>query len=424
MAGARKPGSQCAYSDPADVHDGTLCRAESPTPGTLTSELHASFVSISVSLDSGFEIVEASFQETYQGVARGMQPYYEGALCIYNATTRAEELVPEAVLKETGYELGALLSGLIPGLLQMLAVLAATTFLGAGVGALIGFFAGGGVGAAPGAVIGADMGFDLGMAVLTWLGLAFLAVSIAKGFGEMVTALRNGVEWAWQARTLKEGAREKQVDRAAHELARTVAILVRLILQAIVAYLLKKAAVSSTRGLIGTTKGIQSAGSAAVSDEIVAELVGKLRASKLGGGFADWVEKNWRDIVKNPRLREAEGGTLAKTGGTATAQESSQSAVSKKPPAKPSPKAKEPAAAWQLGKFKSAQRWANQMAKRGWTSEQISRAMEEGQQFPAVNEINPANTATRYVDPITGRSVVVDDVTHEVLHVGGDGFKY
>ena len=156
---------------------------------------------------------------------------------------------------------------------------------------MIGFFAGGGVGDVPGAVIGADIGFDLGMAVLTWLGLAFLAVSIAKGFGEMVTALQNGVEWAWQARTLKEGAREKQVDRAAHELARTVAILVRLILQAIVAYLLKRAAVSSTRGLIGTAKGVQSAGSAAVSDEIVAELVGKLRASKLGGGFADWVEE-------------------------------------------------------------------------------------------------------------------------------------
>ena len=50
-----------------------------------------------------------------------MQPYYEGALCIYNATTEAEGLVPDAVLKETGYQLGALLSGLIPGLLQMLA---------------------------------------------------------------------------------------------------------------------------------------------------------------------------------------------------------------------------------------------------------------------------------------------------------------
>jgi hypothetical protein len=36
----------------------------------------------------------------------------------------------------------------------------------------------------------------------------------------------------------------------------------------------------------------------------------------------------------------------------------------------------------------------------------------------------PANGATRYVNPTTGRSVVIDNVTQEVLHVGGDGFLY
>jgi hypothetical protein len=38
--------------------------------------------------------------------------------------------------------------------------------------------------------------------------------------------------------------------------------------------------------------------------------------------------------------------------------------------------------------------------------------------------VNEGNTATRYVHPETGRSVVVDDETKEVIHVGGDGFKY
>lgn len=79
---------------------------------------------------------------------------------------------------------------------------------------------------------------------------------------------------------------------------------------------------------------------------------------------------------------------------------------------------------WKLGGFKTAQKWANQMLKRGWTPEQITEAIEGGQQFPAPNNVNPANTATRYVHPTTGRSVVVDDVTKEVLHVGGDGFDY
>ena len=40
------------------------------------------------------------------------------------------------------------------------------------------------------------------------------------------------------------------------------------------------------------------------------------------------------------------------------------------------------------------------------------------------NKVNPGNSARRYVHPKTGRSVVVDDVTGEVLHVGGDGFKH
>jgi hypothetical protein len=64
------------------------------------------------------------------------------------------------------------------------------------------------------------------------------------------------------------------------------------------------------------------------------------------------------------------------------------------------------------------------MAQRGWTPDQITEAMQTGQQFPAVNNVNRANPATRYVHPTTGRSVVVDNVSEEVIHVGGDGFVY
>jgi Colicin E5 ribonuclease domain len=67
---------------------------------------------------------------------------------------------------------------------------------------------------------------------------------------------------------------------------------------------------------------------------------------------------------------------------------------------------------------------AEKMQQRGWTPQQITEAIQNGQQFPAANNVNPANTATRYVHPSTGRSVVTDDVTEEVIHVGGDGFVY
>ena len=69
-------------------------------------------------------------------------------------------------------------------------------------------------------------------------------------------------------------------------------------------------------------------------------------------------------------------------------------------------------------------KWTNQMEKRGWDSAQIDDAVNSGQQFPAPNKLNPSNGATRYVNPKTGKSVVIDNTTGQVIHVGGDGFKY
>ena len=79
---------------------------------------------------------------------------------------------------------------------------------------------------------------------------------------------------------------------------------------------------------------------------------------------------------------------------------------------------------WKLGANHSDQQWQNKMRQRGWTADQITEAIQDGQKFPAVNLVNSGNAATRYVHPTTGRSVVVDDVTEEVIHVGGDGFVY
>jgi hypothetical protein len=64
------------------------------------------------------------------------------------------------------------------------------------------------------------------------------------------------------------------------------------------------------------------------------------------------------------------------------------------------------------------------MAKRGWTPDQITEAIQKGESFHAENLVNKGNTATRYVHPQTGRSVVLDNITREVLQVGGDGFLF
>ena len=64
-----------------------------------------------------------------------------------------------------------------------------------------------------------------------------------------------------------------------------------------------------------------------------------------------------------------------------------------------------------------------QMGQRNWTADEIEEAISSGEEFPAPNNINPGNGATRYVNPSTGQSVVVDNSTGEVIHAGGPGFK-
>jgi RHS repeat-associated protein len=66
---------------------------------------------------------------------------------------------------------------------------------------------------------------------------------------------------------------------------------------------------------------------------------------------------------------------------------------------------------------------AGKMGARGWTERAIQEAVRSGEQIPAINKAT-GNAATRYIHPSTGQSVVIDDVTNEVIHVGGPGFKY
>jgi len=66
---------------------------------------------------------------------------------------------------------------------------------------------------------------------------------------------------------------------------------------------------------------------------------------------------------------------------------------------------------------------AAQMGTRGWTPQMIDEAIAGQNTVRAVNRANN-NPATRYIHPTTGQSVVIDDVTNDVIHVGGPGFRY
>jgi hypothetical protein len=63
------------------------------------------------------------------------------------------------------------------------------------------------------------------------------------------------------------------------------------------------------------------------------------------------------------------------------------------------------------------------MAKRGWNDKQITEALSTNG-IPARNAVEPGNPATRHVHPTTGQSVVIDNKTNEIIHVGGKDFDY
>lgn len=266
MAG---PGPTCTWEQDHNVQDGTSCLMESRLPGS---------------------------------VERRSPWVWERGKALFEAYERAQVLAPEAILRQTGYVLGEVLKGLLPGLLEMLVVLAATTAIGAVAGGVVGFFFGG-AGAAPGAVIGGEVGLDVGLAALTWLGVAFLAKAMLAGFGNLWSQLSMGVRHAWEAPEYPEREYPLRIEEAARELADAAGILMLLLLQAVVAWILKRAAMGATQSAARTLAAARTAGTDVAADSAVAELVGKLRASKLGSGFADWVEKNWTKLKEDPRLR-------------------------------------------------------------------------------------------------------------------------
>lgn len=188
--------------------------------------------------------------------------------------------------EETGRSLKEFLDGMIQGLLMMLIVVASTTALGTAAGAAIGALFGG-VGAGPGALIGAEAGLNFGVFVLNWLGIGFLIVYVAANFGEVLKLVSAGVERAWYAGKRLQ-SEQTDVDEGAKDIARGMAVLFRLILEGIVMYLLAK-------------------GTAAVAERLPG-LIKSLKDSKLGKGFAEWVEKNHKSLIEdpktNPKLRQ------------------------------------------------------------------------------------------------------------------------
>ena len=73
--------------------------------------------------------------------------------------------------------------------------------------------------------------------------------------------------------------------------------------------------------------------------------------------------------------------------------------------------------------YKLSNKIQRQMRGRGWSVEQIDEAAQLGSRIDATNKAT-LGPATRYVNPKTGLSVVIDDLTGEVLQVGRQDFVH
>lgn len=152
------------------------------------------------------------------------------------------------------------------------------------------------------------------------------------------------------------------------------------------------------------------------------------RGSPIGG---QWIGNNWSGYGGTPPIgyeanpyHEPSGATepppieeVLAAGATAIAIVFGRGAVGRWASAQRARRT-----AWVLGKHKSPTQWKNRMDKRGWTDKEITRTIRTGRRDKAPNYVNKQNRAVRYTDPKTGKFVVRDEVTKEILQVGGHGY--
>ncbi|HEY8667184.1 MAG TPA: colicin E5-related ribonuclease [Tepidisphaeraceae bacterium] len=71
-------------------------------------------------------------------------------------------------------------------------------------------------------------------------------------------------------------------------------------------------------------------------------------------------------------------------------------------------------------RFSNEKKLRKQMQQRGWTEKEIREALL-GATVPAIGKKGPA---TRFIHPTTGKSLVVDNATGEIFHLGKAGYQY
>ncbi len=172
------------------------------------------------------------------GIASGLKRVNQLLDDLGQAIRLSLQYIPLAVSKHVEQSLRAILASLLEMAVGAILFLAICTAAGAAIGALAG-----GAGAAPGAAAG----FEVGLALLEWMGLAFLAKWVADSLGRIGSAFAKFLGKVWQAR----GDAHK-LDLAARELAELIGVLAGVIVEALALWATAKGVTAALKALKGT----------------------------------------------------------------------------------------------------------------------------------------------------------------------------
>jgi hypothetical protein len=184
-----------------------MCRMPSPPPGPVCA-----------TRPTGFRGYAQRVRNVQDAFLRGLNTY------AYNET-----------VAKLGSDVKLIVDSLWPGFMQALKIYAWSIGSGAVLFGALGAILGEGAGAVPGAIIGAKIGAVIGTEILFYLGIAFLAEYVLAHLDEADGHFKAGFKEAWEA-----CGDPPPIDHAAREFGRAIEELMSLVLEAAVAWVIKK----------------------------------------------------------------------------------------------------------------------------------------------------------------------------------------
>ncbi|MCP3659254.1 MAG: hypothetical protein GY830_02630 [Bacteroidetes bacterium] len=70
--------------------------------------------------------------------------------------------------------------------------------------------------------------------------------------------------------------------------------------------------------------------------------------------------------------------------------------------------------------------WKNYLKKRNWNFDDIQKTLLEGewQSHHGTNWLNKGNSMSLITNPTSGKSIIIDNITKEIIYLGNAGHKF